>query len=67
MLSDTAFVSSLFHGSHGSKIKISSDWGPREIVLGSAYLPYYGVEPPRGIGEAGNGVQGWSNSRDNRL
>jgi len=27
------------------KIKTSSGWGPREIILGSAYLPY-DVEPP---------------------
>jgi hypothetical protein len=28
------------------KIKTSSGGGPREIILGSAYLPYDDVEPP---------------------
>jgi hypothetical protein len=28
------------------KIKMSSEGGPREIILGSAYLPYNDVEPP---------------------
>jgi hypothetical protein len=28
------------------KIKTSSGGGPREIILGSAYLPYEDVEPP---------------------
>jgi len=28
------------------KIKTSSSGGPREIILGSAYLPYGDVEPP---------------------
>jgi hypothetical protein len=29
------------------KIKMSCSWGPREIILGSTYLPYDAVEPPR--------------------
>jgi hypothetical protein len=42
------------------KIKMSSGGGPREIILGSAYLPYDDIEPPppQGGGEAGNRVQG---------
>ena len=28
------------------KIKTSNGGGPREIILGSAYLPYDNVEPP---------------------
>jgi len=28
------------------KIKMSSGRGPREIILGSTYLPYNDVEPP---------------------
>jgi len=42
------------------KITASSGGRPREIILGSAYLPYDDVVPPtsRGTGEAGDGLQG---------
>jgi hypothetical protein len=46
------------------KIKTSSGRGPREIILGSAYLPYDDAEPPTflGIGKAGDELQGYRNS-----
>ena len=45
------------------KIKTSSGGGPREVILGSAYLPYDDVPPTfLGIGEAGDGLQGCWNS-----